>query len=105
MCSSDLCAGVCVCAGLRAMVLNLFVCSEAQCGLLAGKKSPVYGKWKEFYFVVKYGEQKLLYYDHENVSPQHAVHVYMYMSSRNVHTCTCTCTCTCMYIYVHVLLS
>ena len=33
-----------------------------------GKKSPVYGKWKEFYFVIKYGEQKLLYYEREDVS-------------------------------------
>ena len=35
---------------------------------LAGKKSPVCGKWKEFYFVIKYGEQKLLYYEREDVS-------------------------------------
>jgi len=34
--------------------------------LRKGKKSPVYGKWKEFYFVAKFREQKLLYYDHEN---------------------------------------
>ena len=36
--------------------------------LVTGKKSPVYGKWKEFYFVIKYGEQKLLYYEREDVS-------------------------------------
>ncbi|CAI8014996.1 Ras GTPase-activating protein 1, partial [Geodia barretti] len=34
--------------------------------LRKGKKSPVYGKWKEFYFVIKYGEQKLLYYERED---------------------------------------
>ena len=28
----------------------------------------MYGKWKEFYFVIKYGEQKLLYYEREDVS-------------------------------------
>lgn len=33
--------------------------------LRKGKKSPVYGKWKEFYFHFKYKEQKLLYYDNE----------------------------------------
>lgn len=32
-----------------------------------GKKSPVYGKWKEFYFHLKYKDQKLLYYDSEKV--------------------------------------
>jgi Ras GTPase-activating protein 1 len=34
--------------------------------LRKGKKSPVYGKWKEFYFVIKYGEQQLLYYERES---------------------------------------
>ena len=33
-----------------------------------GKKSPVYGKWKEFYFIIKYGEEKMLYYEREDVS-------------------------------------
>ena len=36
--------------------------------LVTGKKSPVYGKWKEFYIVIKYGEQKLLYHEREDVS-------------------------------------
>ena len=40
-----------------------------------GKKSPVYGKWKEFYFVIKYGEQQLLYYERESVSHFSDVHV------------------------------
>ncbi len=35
---------------------------------LTGKKSPVNGKWKEFYFHLKCSEQKLLYYDNERVS-------------------------------------
>ena len=42
----------------------------------AGKKSPVSGKWKEFFFVLKYEEQKLLYYDHENVSQNKCIRVY-----------------------------
>ena len=37
------------------------------CNTYSGKKSPVYGKWREFYFVIKYREQKLLYYDHQKV--------------------------------------
>lgn len=35
----------------------------------AGKKSPVYGKWKEFYFVVQCKDRKLLFYEQESVSP------------------------------------
>ena len=31
--------------------------------VVVGKKSPVYGKWKDFYFHLKYEDQKLLYYD------------------------------------------
>ena len=42
------------------------VCSCLYCQ--SGKKSPVYGKWKEFYFVIKYGDQQLLYFERENVS-------------------------------------
>ncbi len=34
----------------------------------SGKKCPVYGKWRELYVVLKYHEQKLLFYEHENVS-------------------------------------
>lgn len=41
-----------------------------------GKKSPVYGKWKEFYFVAKFKEQKLLYYDHESVRKGHTPHLH-----------------------------
>ena len=35
--------------------------------LKKGKKSPVHGKWKEFYFHLMYKEQKLLYFDNEQV--------------------------------------
>ena len=41
--------------------------------LPSGKKSPVSGKWKEFFFILKYDEQKLLYYEHENVSGNRCV--------------------------------
>ena len=34
----------------------------------------MYGKWKEFYFVLNFTDQKLLYYDHDTVS----MPVYMY---------------------------
>ena len=33
-----------------------------------GKKSPVYGKGKQFYFVLQWKDRKLLYYEHESVS-------------------------------------
>ena len=33
-----------------------------------GKKYPVPGQWKKFYFVLKFDEHKLLYYEQENVS-------------------------------------
>ena len=35
--------------------------------LRKGKKSPVHGKWKEFHFHLKYKEQKLLYFEDEQV--------------------------------------
>ena len=35
--------------------------------VVVGKKSPVYGRWKDFYFHLKYKDQKLLYYDNESV--------------------------------------
>lgn len=54
-----------------------------------GKKSPVYGKWKEFYFVIKYGEQKLLFYERETVSVHTLYTTYMYMY---------VCTIVCLYI-------
>ena len=44
------------------------VCCVVVHMVLLGKKSPVYGKWKEFYFVIKYGDQQLLYFERENVS-------------------------------------
>ncbi|XP_064391287.1 ras GTPase-activating protein 1-like [Halichondria panicea] len=34
--------------------------------LRKGKKCPVYGKWRELYVVVKYHEQKLIFYENEN---------------------------------------
>ena len=78
------CVCVCVCVRVRACVracvrvcvcVCVHVCAcvcacVCVCVLYAGKKSPVYGKWKEFYFVINYGEQKLLYYERENVSPR-----------------------------------
>ena len=39
----------------------------------------MYGKWKEFYFVIKYGEQKLLYYERESVSTCTCIYMYMYI--------------------------
>ena len=55
----------------------MIVCSCLYCQ--SGKKSPVYGKWKEFYFVIKYGDQQLLYFERENVSLNYvSMCVYLY---------------------------
>jgi hypothetical protein len=42
---------------------------------MLGKKCPVYGKWKEFHFVVQLKDQKLLYYEQGSVC--HSVEVFM----------------------------
>ena len=42
-----------------------------QCCCCAGKKCPVYGKWRDLYVVLKYHEQKLLFHESETVSIWH----------------------------------
>jgi len=39
----------------------------------SGKKSPVYGKWKDLYFVLQCKERKLLFYEQESVRNGSAV--------------------------------
>ena len=56
--------------------INLFICASGCVYIvlvgvfflpLTGKKYPVPGQWKGFYFVLKFDEHKLLFYEHENV--------------------------------------
>ena len=48
----------------------MFRCSLVTSHVLcpAGKKSPVYGKWKELYFILQCKDRKLLFYEQESVN-------------------------------------
>lgn len=53
---------------------------------LLGKKCPVYGKWKEFYFVLQFKDKKLLYFEHQSVS-EHLYHCDdIYLSQTHSNT-------------------
>lgn len=75
--------------------------------MFTGKKCPVYGKWKEYHFVIQSKERKLFYYEQGSVrscvcmccvyNMCGRVHMYMYMC---IYVQCVLCTCIAVYVRV-----